>query len=100
MRTDSQLRDFCRECMKRNGFRTIEAEDGLEALLIAASHDRPVDLFITDIKDPRISGIELASMLHSISPQMRIVVLSGSGEQKRKAVADQIRRASKSSRRL
>ena len=91
VRNDNQLRDFCRDCLKQHGFRAIEAEDGFEAILIAASHDRPIDLLITDIENARISGIELASMLQSISPEIGLVFLSGSDEEKKRAAASQIR---------
>jgi len=95
VRNDNQLRDFCRDCLKQHGFRAIEAEDGFEAVLVAASHDRPIDLFITDIENARISGIELASMLQSISPQIRVVCLAGSGEKKRQVAEAQIRQLRK-----
>jgi len=88
--SDGRLRDFCRECLKRNGVQAIEAADGLDALLIAASCEKPVDLFITDSEDARISGIDLTSMLQSISPQIRVVVLSGTDEKKREAAVSQI----------
>ena len=91
VRDDNQLREFCRDCLKQHGFRAIEAEDGFEALLIAASRDRSVDLFITDMANTRVSGIELGSMLQSISPQIRVVYLAGSGEKKRRLAAAQIR---------
>jgi DNA-binding NtrC family response regulator len=87
---DNQLRDFCRDCFKQYGFRTIEAEDGFEALLIAASRERPIGLFITDIENASISGIELPSMLQSISPQIKVVYLTGSGEKKRQLALAQI----------
>ena len=96
VRNDTQLRDFCRDCLKQHGFRAIEAEDGFEALLIAASYGRPIDLFITDIENARISGIELASMLQSISPQIQVVCLAGSGDKKRKTAEAQIRQLRKS----
>jgi DNA-binding response OmpR family regulator len=95
MRDDNQLRNFCRDCLKQNGFRAIEADDGFEAILIAASHDRPIDLLITDIENARISGIELASMLQSIAPQIRVIYLAGSGEKKRKIAEAQIRQLRK-----
>ena len=91
VRDDNQLREFCRDCLKQHGFRAIEAEDGFEALLIAASRDRSVDLFITDMANTRVSGIELGSMLQSISPQIRVVYLAGSGEKKRRLAEAQIR---------
>jgi len=87
---DNQLRDFCRDCFKQNGFRAIEAEDGFEALLIAASRERPIGLFITDIENASINGIELPSMLQPISPQIKVVYLTGSGEKKRQVALAQI----------
>ena len=90
-----QMRDFCRECLRQNGVQPIEAEDGLEALLIAASHERPVGLFITDIEKSRISGFDLAAMLQSISPEIGLVFLSGSDEEKKRAAASQIRQLRK-----
>jgi len=87
---DTQLRDFCRDCFKQYGFRAIEAEDGFEALLIAASRERPIGLFITDSENASISGIELPSMLQSISAQIQVVYLTGSGEKKRQLALAQI----------
>jgi DNA-binding NtrC family response regulator len=95
LRSDNQLRDFCRDCFKQHGFQAIEAEDGFEALLIAASRNRPVDVFITDMENASISGIELASMLQSISPQIKVVCLTGSGEKKRQLALAQIRQLRK-----
>ena len=95
VRNDDQLRDFCRDYLRRHGFQMIEAADGLEALLIAASRKRPIDLFITDIENARISGIQLAQMLQSISPQVRVVCLTGTGENGRHAAEAQFRRLRK-----
>lgn len=95
VRNDNELRDFCRDCLKQHGFQAIEAEDGFEALLIAASREQPAEILITDIENPRISGIELAAMLQSISPQIRVITLSGSGEKKRQLAAAQIRQLRK-----
>ena len=97
LRSDSQLREFCRDCFKQYGFRPLEAEDGFEALLIAASRNRPVDVFITDLENASDSGIELASMLQSISPHIKVVHLTGSGEKKRELALAQIRQLRKAS---
>ena len=91
LRSDSQLREFCRDCFKRYGLRPLEAEDGFEAVLIAASRNRPVDVFITDLENASVSGIELASMLQSISPHIKVVRLTGSGEKQRQLALAQIR---------
>ena len=91
LQSDSQLREFCRDCFKQCGFRAIEAEDGFEALLIAASRTHPVDVFFTDMENASVSGIDLASMLRSISPHIKVVHLSGSGEKKKEVALAQIR---------
>jgi DNA-binding response OmpR family regulator len=91
MRNDNELRDFCRDCLKQHGFQATEAEDGFEALLIAASREQPVDLVITNIEDASVSGIDLEQMLQSVSPQIRVVTLSGSGEKQRQIAAAEIR---------
>jgi|SRR5579871_3748277 len=90
IRHDRALREFCRDCLKQQGFRAIEAEDGFEAVLIAASRARPVDLFITDVENGRISGIDLEAMLQSISRQIKVLCLTGSVEKKRQSVATEI----------
>jgi DNA-binding NtrC family response regulator len=87
---DNQLRDFCRDCFKQYGFRAVEAEDGFEAVLIAASRERPIGLLITDMENASINGIELPSMLQSISPQIKVVYLTGSSEKKRQLALGQI----------
>jgi len=91
LRRDSQLREFCRDCFKQCGFRAIEAEDGFEALLIAASRNHPIDVLFTDLENASVSGIDLAAMLRSISPHIKVVHLTGSGERKREVALAQIR---------
>jgi len=84
---DGPLRDFCRDCMKQNGIRAVEALDSLEVVLIAASRKNPIDVLVTDHENPEVSGIGLSAMLESISPQVKVVILSGSFAKKR-LVAD------------
>jgi two-component system, response regulator YesN len=52
-----------------------EASDGLEALLFLEQHT--VDILITDIKMPLMSGLELCHEVYIRYPQMKIVILSG-----------------------
>jgi two-component system cell cycle sensor histidine kinase/response regulator CckA len=77
---DHQLRSFCGKCLSRNGFRVLQGDDGLEALLIAASHGRPIDVLITDIELPRIRGTELAQAFKLLWPRTRVLYISGSSD--------------------
>ena len=75
---DQQLRRFCEKCLSRNGFSVLEGDDGLEALLIAASHGKPIDILITDIELPRIRGTELGRVFRLLWPHTKVLYLSGS----------------------
>ncbi len=75
---DDQLRKFCRDCLDKNGFRVLESDNGFEALLVAANHDGAIDILITDLEMPRISGIELAQVFKAIWPTIGVLYISGS----------------------
>jgi DNA-binding response OmpR family regulator len=75
---DQQLRKFCEKCLSRNGFSVLEGDDGLEALLIAASHGKPIDILITDIELPRIRGTELGRVFRLLWPHTKVLYVSGS----------------------
>jgi two-component system cell cycle sensor histidine kinase/response regulator CckA len=74
---DHQLRTFCGKCLARNGFRVLEGDDGLEALVIAASHAGPIDVLITDLELPRIRGTELGQLFKALWPSIRVLYISG-----------------------
>ena len=60
-------------------WRTLgEAKDGREALEFLQSHD--VDLVITDIKMPEMSGLELCEKIKIFRPDQEIIILSGYDE--------------------
>jgi two-component system cell cycle sensor histidine kinase/response regulator CckA len=48
-----------------------------EALRFMQDRDRPVDLLITDIVMPKMSGLELAEQLQVARPAMKILYMSG-----------------------
>lgn len=75
---DDQLRTFCRDFLVKNGFRVLESENGFEALVVAANHEGAVDILITDMEMPRISGIELAHVFKAIWPTICVLCISGS----------------------
>jgi PleD family two-component response regulator len=49
---DSQVRAFYLKCLVRAGFRVLEADNGLEALITASNHHGLIDLLITDVELP------------------------------------------------
>jgi two-component system cell cycle sensor histidine kinase/response regulator CckA len=75
---DDQLREFCRNLLAANGFRVLEADNGLEALLIATQHQGAIHLLITDLVMPRISGVKLGRAFKEIWPGVNVLYVSGS----------------------
>lgn len=59
------------------GFNVIEACTGEEALAVIVDLDARVDLLVTDVALPGLSGIELAQALRGRQPELRVLVCSG-----------------------
>ena len=59
------------------GYHVLTANSGQRALDILSKNDSPVDLMITDLVMPAMSGRELVEHIRQISPDMRILCTSG-----------------------
>ena len=73
----SAVRGVAREMLERSGYRVLEAATGDAALRLAASHKGAIDLLLTDVVMPGLSGRQLAQQLAEIRPQMRVLFMSG-----------------------
>ena len=68
------------EFLKGCGYRVIEAKDGLQAVERAAGRTEPIDLMVTDVVMPGMSGGQLADLLAGKYPQMKVLFVSGYSE--------------------
>ncbi len=59
------------------GYRVLTANGGHKALEILSHQDPPVDLMITDLVMPAMSGRELVEQVRQVSPATRILCTSG-----------------------
>ena len=74
---DELLRTTISNILVSAGYETITAEDGLQAYdLIRKVHNK-VKLVITDIRMPRMSGVELTERLRNEFPELKILCISG-----------------------
>jgi DNA-binding NtrC family response regulator len=59
------------------GYRVLLANSGKKALEILGEQDGNINLVITDLVMPGMSGRELVEQIKSVSPEMRIICTSG-----------------------
>jgi CheY-like chemotaxis protein len=71
------VRRLLRELLISNGYTLLEARHGLEALEIARNFQGKIDLLVTDMVMPQMSGRELAVQLGPERPEMKILFMSG-----------------------
>ena len=71
------VRRLARRALEAQGFRILEAANGHEALEICEKHVTELDMLLTDVVMPRMSGVELASRLTAIDPGLRVLYMSG-----------------------
>jgi signal transduction histidine kinase/ActR/RegA family two-component response regulator len=71
------LRSVIRRSLLREGYEVLVAEDGLRALALARAHPTHIDLLITDVVMPGVTGLELARELSSERPGLSVLFISG-----------------------
>ncbi|MDD9933467.1 MAG: sigma-54 dependent transcriptional regulator [Myxococcales bacterium] len=62
---------------QREGFRTLLAEDGKKALELSRKHR--IDVVLTDLMLPGMSGIDVIKALHTVAPDAEVVVMTAYG---------------------
>ena len=71
------VRQATAEFLRLQGYQVIEAKDGLEALSVAARHPSKIDIIVSDVVMPNMSGGELAKALERVRPDARFLFVSG-----------------------
>ena len=71
------LRELGHQLLESMGYRVMEAANGADAILIAGQCRDPIQLLITDVVMPGMSGRELAELLAATRSQMKVLYVSG-----------------------
>ncbi len=74
---EGPLRRAVARMLAESGYDVVSATDGIDALELLELQDEPIDLVLTDVLMPRMSGVELASRLAVSHPFASIVLMSG-----------------------
>ncbi|MEM6531096.1 MAG: ATP-binding protein [Myxococcota bacterium] len=77
---NAQVRRLATRILERQGYHVVSAGDGQEALEHARRLTGPVDLLLTDVVMPVMSGRELAERLTAESETTRVLFMSGYAE--------------------
>ncbi|MEW6600444.1 MAG: HD domain-containing phosphohydrolase [Nitrospirota bacterium] len=75
---DPYVLESISKLLTESGHHTISCKNGEEAVIQSLRNN--VDLILTDIKMPGISGIELLDKIHSIYPKMPVILMTGYAE--------------------
>jgi DNA-binding response OmpR family regulator len=74
---EEDLRDIMRRMLERRGFTTLIAGDSRQAIAVCREHPGDIDVLITDLGLPGVSGGELGRTAAELRPQMQVIYISG-----------------------
>ena len=74
---DGAVRELTREVLEFSGYRVLESAGGREAFATIERETGKVDLVITDLVMPGMSGDEFAELLAARYPEIRVLYASG-----------------------
>jgi CheY-like chemotaxis protein len=77
---DPQVRALMRTILQQAGYSVRDVGDPLEALRLAEVEGASIDLLVTDVVMPRMSGRELAGRLAERLPRNKVLFVSGYAE--------------------
>ena len=78
---EDAVRGLAVKILDRLGYQLLVAGSGAEALAVAARHGGPIDLLLTDVVMPGMSGRDLATQLGALHPEMSVLYTSGYTEE-------------------
>jgi PAS domain S-box-containing protein len=77
---EADVRELAREFLEAAGYTVIEARNGQEALKLAAEHSAEIDLLVTDLVMPGMTGQQLAALLQQSHAGLGVIFMSGYSE--------------------
>ncbi len=74
---EESVRNLVADFLKSSGHTVIEAGEGEEAIRLASSQKQKIDLLISDVVMPKLSGRELWNDLRKRLPTLKVLFISG-----------------------
>jgi nitrogen-specific signal transduction histidine kinase/ActR/RegA family two-component response regulator len=74
---DERLRTLVRQMLLLQGYKVLETTQSSDAVGLVGKHDGPIDLLLTDVVMPQLSGQDLAEQVVALRPAIKVVFMSG-----------------------
>ena len=76
---NAQMRDLLREVIEDAGYETIVAADGRQAMTQIERGQEMIDLVVTDVRMPGLTGDELLAAMRAARPETPVIVITAFG---------------------
>jgi len=77
---EQEVREVAREFLESGGYTVLEARDGTEALKLAQAHTGTIDLLVTDMVMPGMTGKDLSVKIQEKRKGLQVIFMSGYSE--------------------
>jgi CheY-like chemotaxis protein len=74
---EASVRKLCARILEEGGYTVLTARDGLEALAVLEAAGPAVQLVISDLKMPRLDGLQLSARLAARRSAPPVILISG-----------------------
>jgi DNA-binding response OmpR family regulator len=74
---DDPLRELTTALLRSTGYKVLEANNGETAIHLAQCSAESIDLLLTDVLMPVMSGVELSAKLRKLRPNLKVLLMSG-----------------------
>ena len=74
---NAAVRETIEQMLHRLGYHVLKSSDGVEALRLLAQPATLIDVLLTDVVMPGVSGVELARKVRQIRPRAKILLMTG-----------------------
>ena len=74
---EPEVRKLVGAMVSRHGYNVLTADSGDHAITLVKNQNKPIDLLLTDVVAPGMSGPMLADRLTELQPGLRVLFMSG-----------------------